>query len=66
MSKQDEYRDSAAKTFDLATRASRSDDKSHLLDLTERWLDLADRNRHQATRPLEEHPMVKRAFRGLP
>jgi hypothetical protein len=27
---------------------------------------LADRNRHQATRPLEEHPMVKRAFRGLP
>ena len=66
MSKQDEYRDSAAQVFELAARASSSNDKSHPLDLAEKWLDLADRNRHQATRPLEEHPMVKRAFRGLP
>jgi hypothetical protein len=66
MSKQDEYRDSAAQVFELAARASSSNDKSHLLDLAEKWLDLADRKRHQATRPLEEHPMVKRAFRGLP
>ena len=66
MSKQDEYRDSAAQTFDLASRASSSDDKSHLLDLAEKWLDLADRSRQQATRALKEHPLVKRAFQGLP
>src|SRR6266436_309135 len=64
MSKQDEYRDSAAQAFDLAARASSAGDKSHLLDLVERWLDLADRSRHQATHPLKEHPLVKRAFRG--
>ena len=66
MSKQDEYRDSAAQVFELGGARFKSNDKSHLLDLAEKWLDLADRNRHEATRPLEEHPMVKRAFRGLP
>jgi hypothetical protein len=66
MSKQDEYRDSAVRAFDLAARASRSDDKSHLLDLAERWRDLADRRREQATALPNEHPLVKRAFRGLP
>ena len=65
MSKQDEYLDSAAQTVELATLTSSSDEKSHLLDLAERWLDLADRSRHQATPPLKEHPLVKRAFRGL-
>jgi hypothetical protein len=65
-SKQDEYRDSAAQAFDLAARASSSGDKSHLLDLVERWLDLADRSRHQAKRSPNEHPLVKRAFRGFP
>ena len=65
MSKEDDYLDSAAQALDLATRASSSDDKAHLLDLAERWLDLADRSRQQATRPLNEHPLVKRAFRGL-
>ena len=48
MSKQDEYLDSAAQTVELATRTSSSGDKSHLLDLAEKWLDLADRSRHQA------------------
>ena len=49
MSKQDEYRDSAAQMFGLAARTSSSNDKSHLLDLAEKWLDLADRSRQQAT-----------------
>jgi hypothetical protein len=66
MSKQDEYLDSAAQLFELAARASSSNDKSHLLDLAEKWLDLADRSRNQATPLRDEHPLVKRAFRGLP
>ncbi len=65
MSKQDDYRDNAARTFDLATRASNSGEKSHLLDLAERWRDLADRSQHQLARPLGEHPLVKRVFQGL-
>ena len=68
MTKQDDYLDSAAETFDLATRTSNSADKSHLLNLAEKWLDLADRSHRQpkrAERP-REHPLVKRAFRGTP
>jgi hypothetical protein len=65
MSKQDDYLDNAARTFDLATRTSDSGGKSHLLDLADKWLDLADRSQHKAARPRREHPMVKRAFRGL-
>jgi hypothetical protein len=59
MSKYNKYLDSAAQTVELAMRTSSSDEKSHLLDL-------ADRSRQQATRPLKENPLVKRAFRGLP
>ena len=62
MSKIDEYRDSAAQVFDLATGASNSGDKSHLLDLAEKWLRLADRSRHTARPSPDEHPLVKRAF----
>jgi hypothetical protein len=65
MTKQDDYLINAAHTFDLATRASNSGEKSHLLDLTEKWVDLADRSQHRAKRPLKEHPLVQRAFRGL-
>ena len=66
MSKQDEYRDSAAQVFELGGARFKSNDKSHLLDLAEKWLDLADRSRQQATPPLTEHPLVKRAFQRLP
>jgi hypothetical protein len=66
MSKHNKYLDSAAQTVELATRTSSSDEKSHLLDLAEKWLDLADRSRQQATRPLKVYPLVKRAFRGRP
>ena len=69
MTKHDDYLDSAAETIDLATRTSNSADKSHLLNLGEKWLDLADRSERKpkcAARPLGEHPLVKRAFRGTP
>jgi len=69
MTKQDDYIDSAAQTFNLATRTSNSADKSHLLNLAEKWLDLADRSERKpkrCARPFGEHPLVKRAFRGTP
>jgi hypothetical protein len=59
MTKQDDYRRNAAKTIELANRASSSADKSHLLSLAEKWLDLADRA-HRVTRRLGVKP------RGLP
>jgi hypothetical protein len=64
MNKQDEYLDNAARSFDLATRATSAADKSHLLDLAQKWLVLADR---PPSAPLNrpEHPLVKRAFRAL-
>jgi hypothetical protein len=66
MSKQDEYLDSAAQMVELAMQTSSSDDKCHLLDLAEKWLDLADRSRDQATPSPDEHPLVRRAFQGFP
>jgi hypothetical protein len=69
MTKQDDYLDSAAETFDLATRTSNSADKSHLLNLAEKWLDLADRSDRKPKRDARqfgEHPLVKRVFRGTP
>jgi hypothetical protein len=50
MTKQDEYRRNAAQTIELASRATSSVDKRHLLGLAERWLDLADRAQRQAPR----------------
>jgi hypothetical protein len=38
----DDYLDNAAQTLELANRASAFGDESHLTDLAERWLDLAD------------------------
>jgi hypothetical protein len=66
VSKQDDYLDRAAQTVDLATRTSSSGDRSQLLDLAKRWRDLADRSRDHAAPSPHEHPLVKRAFRGLP
>lgn len=42
MTKEDEYRENAAETVGLASRASSTSDKSRLLALAEAWLDLAD------------------------
>jgi hypothetical protein len=66
MSKQDEYLDNAAQTLELATRASSSSDKSRLLNLADKWLDLADRGRSEKSAFHNEHPLIRRTFRGLP
>ena len=65
MSKQDEYLDNAAQTLELATRASSPSERSRLLGLADKWLDLADRIKRSAPQ-LDEHPLVRRTFRGLP
>jgi hypothetical protein len=68
MSKQDEYLDNAAQTLELATRASSSSEKSRLLSLADKWLDLADRFRQRSgdsSGALNDHPLVTRAFRGF-
>ena len=67
MSKQDEYLDNAAQTLELATRASSSSQKSHLLNLADKWLDLADRFRQRSRASageLSERPLVRRAFQS--
>src|SRR5690242_17761979 len=43
MSKRDDYLDNAAQTLHLANSVSPLGHKSHLVDLAEKWLDLADR-----------------------
>jgi hypothetical protein len=43
MTKENDYRNNAAETIELASRAASSADKGHLLALAEKWLDPADR-----------------------
>jgi len=65
MSKTDEYLDNAAETVDLANRASSCADKSRLLRLAEKWLDLAERASRLVRRsksPVGEHPLVTRVL----
>ena len=65
MSKEDDYKLNAAETIDLANRASTSADKGHLLDLAEKWLDLADRahavqqRRERRKGSLREHHLLR-------
>jgi hypothetical protein len=68
MSKQDDYLDNAAQTLNLASHVSKLAHRCHLLDLAEKWVELADRSYRQAEHcagPLEEHPLVRRAFREI-
>jgi hypothetical protein len=70
MSKEVEYRQNAAETFDLAQNASSTRDKGRLLSLAEKWLDLAERA-HSATKrhaaQLGDHPLVRAKLgRGQP
>jgi hypothetical protein len=62
MSKENECRSYAAKTMDLAQRASSTTDRRRLLLMTEAWLDLADRVRraasHQVRTIRDPHPLV--------
>ena len=63
MSKDDDYRDYAARTMDLAQRASPSADKGRLLMMAEAWLDLADRVHrgvsHEVRKAHELHPVIR-------
>jgi hypothetical protein len=61
MTKEDDYRQNAAQTIELASRAENRADKGHLLALAEKWLDLADRA-HRLTKRFgvkhRNHPLV--------
>ena len=65
MGKVDEYRRNAVVTVDLATKAATTFDKSRLLSLNDKWLDLAYRA-HRVTSPpthqLGEHPLVEKTL----
>ncbi len=62
MTKEDDYRKNAAETVELASRATNTADKGHLLALAEKWLDLADRA-HRLTQRFgsrhRNHPLVE-------
>jgi hypothetical protein len=61
MRKVDEYRRNAVVTADLANKATTTFDRSRLLSLADRWLDLAYRA-DRVTKPLGEHPLVEKAL----
>jgi hypothetical protein len=50
MPRMEEYRNNATQSFVLARHASSFDEKARLLELAERWLDLADRIAKRAKR----------------
>jgi len=54
MTKENDYRNNAAETIELASRAASSADKGHLLALAEKWLDPADPAHRARTHPLVE------------
>ena len=69
MTKEDEYRQNAADTMQLAQRASSSSDKGRLLRLAEAWLDLAERAHNAARnlrRPTILHPLVQKKLDRYP
>lgn len=62
MTKEIEYRANAANSIDLANRASSLRDKGRLLELAEKWLDLADRThrlRRRFTPAAWQHPLLR-------
>jgi len=66
MTKVDDYRKNAIETVELANRAATTEDKVRLLNLAEKWVDLADRVhrtiRSQASRL---HPLIRAKLPGL-
>jgi hypothetical protein len=62
MTKESEYRANAANSIELANRACSMSDKSRLLELAEKWLDLAERA-HKLTRRFTpsrlQHPLLR-------
>jgi hypothetical protein len=68
MSKEDEYRRHAAKSLDLANRATSRSDKTRLLLMADAWLDLADRAHKVARRQVQKvgelHPLLRTKIFG--
>jgi hypothetical protein len=62
VTKETQYRANAANSIELANRASSMSDKSRLLELAEKWLDLADRTRrltHRFAPSRWQHPLLR-------
>jgi hypothetical protein len=60
MTKGDDFRTNALETLDLANRASTVEDKARLLNLTEKWVDLAERvHRTIRSRASKHHPLIR-------
>ena len=65
MGKEQDYRLTAAEMVDRAHKATNAIDKRRLLQLAEKWLDLAERSERvaaQPQRPIGDHPLVIRAL----
>lgn len=63
MNKEDDYRNNAAESVELAAKLPTAREKGRLLRLAEKWLDLAEHTsrlsrRHTARLP--EHPLVQK------
>jgi hypothetical protein len=69
VTKQDDYRNNAAETVELASKASTPRDKARLLGMAEKWLDLAERvhrtTRNQIGMLRLEHPLVRSRLRDF-
>lgn len=62
MGKEEDYRRDAATAIELAAKLANAADKKRLLNMAEKWLDLADhahrqQRRHSVKPP--EHPLVR-------
>ncbi len=66
MLRAEEYRKNAAQTLHLAHHASSSDERAHLLELAERWLDLADRIATRAKRQARDAQQWARGYTQRP
>ena len=64
MSREDDYRRSAASCFDLASKAGSLGERTRLLVMAEGWLDLINRVSRLATRQISgtDHPQVRAAL----
>jgi hypothetical protein len=69
MSKQEDYRHTAAEIVELAQKATTVVEKRRLLRLAEMWLDLSARTGRKATqsqRPIGDHPLVRKTLGSDP
>jgi hypothetical protein len=64
MTKEDDYRQNAVETVDLANKASTFEGKARLLALAEKWVDLADRVHRSARSRISKlrdlHPLIRK------